>query len=246
MYKLIALYGGGLRATLEADSGVNGCTRVTLITRENIAVRLTAHLVDEGGRIHSVKLSENLHGMVDGSVMPRAALITIRETQGVRFLLTGGTFCSGAEFESVKRDIRIRESSITKPTLDAQPQENAPEKTAEEEIREEVRSEALRDILKMAAELFSPIEGKDTALKDVPVFNPFPEAFPRSSWKRISYPGTNRFYLEGEAMKDGMKLLIHALPGEYSPIHPMRNSGFKKFLRASDGSGYWLKIRRKR
>ena len=29
--------------------------------------------------------------------------------------------------------------------------------------------------------------------------NPFPEAFPFSRWKRISYPGTDRYYLEGEA-----------------------------------------------
>ena len=28
--------------------------------------------------------------------------------------------------------------------------------------------------------------------------NPFPEAFPFSRWKRISYPGTDRYYLEGE------------------------------------------------
>lgn len=80
--------------------------------------------------------------------------------------------------------------------------------------------------------------------QDLPIFNPFPDAFPRSTWKRKYYPGTNRFYLEGEALKDNSRFLIHALPGEYSPVPPMRNRGFSKFMRATDGSGYWLRIRK--
>lgn len=90
-------------------------------------------------------------------------------------------------------------------------------------------------------------ESKKTAgiAQDLPIYNPFPDAYPRSNWKRKFYPGTNRFYLEGEALKDNMRLLIHALPGEYSPVPPMRNRGFTKFMRSTDGSGYWLRIQRK-
>ena len=75
------------------------------------------------------------------------------------------------------------------------------------------------------------------------VFNPFPAAFPRSVWTRATFPGTNRYYLEGLAMKDGRRLVIHAIPGEYSPAAP-RRSGFNKFMRSTDGAGYWLRIRR--
>ena len=72
--------------------------------------------------------------------------------------------------------------------------------------------------------------------------NPFPEAFPFSRWKRISYPGTDRYYLEGEARMQGATYRIHALPGEYRP--GKRPKGFDRFLRARDGSGYWVRVRR--
>lgn len=51
--------------------------------------------------------------------------------------------------------------------------------------------------------------------EEVPVYNPFPDAFPRSVWKRVLYPGTSRYYLEGEVVKDGARYMVHALPGEY-------------------------------
>ena len=72
--------------------------------------------------------------------------------------------------------------------------------------------------------------------------NPFPEAFPFSRWKRISYPGTDRYYLEGEARMQGATYRIHALPGEYRPGR--RPKGFDRFLRARDGSGYWVRVRK--
>ncbi|MFR3907674.1 MAG: hypothetical protein ACLTYI_09285, partial [Christensenellales bacterium] len=99
------------------------------------------------------------------------------------------------------------------------------------------------------AELFPRDMGRQSAPpKEEPAdrnedaVNPFPEAFPFSRWKRISYPGTDRYYLEGEARMQGATYRIHALPGEYRPGR--RPKGFDRFLRARDGSGYWVRVRR--
>ena len=78
-----------------------------------------------------------------------------------------------------------------------------------------------------------------------PAYNPFPDAFPRSVWKRVSYPGSRHYYMEGEAMKDGARFIIHAIPGEFSSQAPLRHKGFTRFMRAADGVGYWLRIRRR-
>lgn len=78
-----------------------------------------------------------------------------------------------------------------------------------------------------------------------PIFNPFPDAFPRSCWRRIGCPGSERYYLEGEVLKGNARFLVHALPGEYSPVPRQEHREFAKFLRAADGRGYWLRIRRK-
>ena len=66
------------------------------------------------------------------------------------------------------------------------------------------QSRALLEILQKAAELFPQDMGRQSAPpKEEPAdrnedaVNPFPEAFPFSRWKRISYPGTDRYYLEG-------------------------------------------------
>ena len=85
----------------------------------------------------------------------------------------------------------------------------------------------------------------DTFRRHEPVSNPFPEAFPQSAWVRVRYPGTTRYYLEGEVVNENGRFTIHALPGEYAPVPPNKSKGFTRFLRASDGSGYWLRIRRK-
>lgn len=79
--------------------------------------------------------------------------------------------------------------------------------------------------------------------EEVPVYNPFPDAFPRSVWKRVLYPGTSRYYLEGEVVKDGARYMVHALPGEYGAAM-QRGNGFSRFMRSADGTGYWLRIRR--
>lgn len=78
-----------------------------------------------------------------------------------------------------------------------------------------------------------------------PVFNPFPDAFPRSCWKKVIFPGAGRYYLEGDVLKGNARFLVHALPGEYSPTPQAEYRDFTKFLRAADGKGYWLRIRRK-
>jgi hypothetical protein len=109
---------------------------------------------------------------------------------------------------------------------------------------------ALDEILKKADELFRPLDEQFTIKANEPapenaIYNPFPDAFPTSRWKKVNYPGTSRFYLEGEMEKNGTKLTLHALPGEYSPVAPMRRRGFTHFYRASDGSGYWVRVRKR-
>lgn len=120
-------------------------------------------------------------------------------------------------------------------------------------------SSVLNEILKRADVLFhTPVQPAKTGnnkreiprrvaasgvREEVPVYNPFPDAFPRSVWKRVLYPGTSRYYLEGEVVKDGARYMVHALPGEYGAAM-QRGNGFSRFMRAADGTGYWLRIRR--
>ncbi len=120
-------------------------------------------------------------------------------------------------------------------------------------------SSVLNDILKRADILFhTPVQPAKAGIikRDIPrpaassgireeihVYNPFPDAFPRSVWKRVVYPGTSRYYLEGEVVKDGARYLVHALPGEYGAAM-QRGNGFSRFMRSADGTGYWLRIRR--
>ncbi len=104
-------------------------------------------------------------------------------------------------------------------------------------------SAALLEILQKAAELFPP---EPSAPPPPPerndaIVNPFPEAFPFSRWRRVEYPGTDRCYLEGEARHKGVDYLIHALPGDRRHSPP----GYNRFLRARDGSGFWVRVRRK-
>ena len=104
-------------------------------------------------------------------------------------------------------------------------------------------SAALLEILQKAAELF-PLEQPQPAPTPPPndtVLNPFPQAFPFSRWRRVEYPGTDRCYLEGEARHKGVDYVIHALPGDRRSPPP----GYTRFLRARDGSGFWVRVRRK-
>lgn len=117
-----------------------------------------------------------------------------------------------------------------------------------EETRQ--NSRVLDEIRKKADELFRPLDAQfaQSAAAPAPenaVYNPFPDAYPAAHWKKVNYPGTNRFYLEGEMEQNGVKLVLHALPGEYAPVPPMRRRGFTRFLRTADGSGYWVRVQRR-
>ncbi len=72
----------------------------------------------------------------------------------------------------------------------------------------------------------------------------FPEAFPDVRWRRVRYPGTRRYYLEGMGRLDGSRVVIYALPGEDYPAEPYRGRGFTHFLRDVNGHGYWVKVKR--
>ena len=71
-----------------------------------------------------------------------------------------------------------------------------------------------------------------------------PEAFPGISWRRVRYPGTRRYYLEGVGLVNGGRCIIYALPGENYPAQPYRARGFTRFVRDVNGNGYWVKVKR--
>ncbi len=109
------------------------------------------------------------------------------------------------------------------------------------------RSAQLMEILQKAAELFPPEPPKAaSSIQPQPagdtVANPFPREFPFSRWRRVEYPGTDRCYLEGEARMRGVDYVIHALPASRPNGGP---PGYSRFLRARDGSGFWVRVRRK-
>lgn len=109
-------------------------------------------------------------------------------------------------------------------------------------------SQALIDILAQARKLFGPLEEggteeqAETVAAAEALFDPFPGVFPGAEWRRVPYPGTGRHYLEGHWRRGAQRYVLHALPGEYAPVPPVR--GFNRFLRARDGSGYWIRVRR--
>lgn len=108
------------------------------------------------------------------------------------------------------------------------------------------QSDALLDALKKARELFHgeppPAPSRPVQTPEpVSIPNPFPRAFPQSTWRRVSYPGALGHYLAGEGTGRAGAYSVYALPGEYAPV-PRRGKGFDRFLRSSDGSGYWVRV----
>ncbi len=105
-------------------------------------------------------------------------------------------------------------------------------------------STALFDILQKAQMLFGPLHQMHSEPPTPPPkpLCPFPDAFPNTQWKKISYPGTTRCYLEATVQNEKGRFLLHAIPGEYAPVPPVPD--FKRFLRSEDGAGYWLRIRK--
>ncbi|MEA4970301.1 MAG: hypothetical protein VB051_07180 [Candidatus Pelethousia sp.] len=142
----------------------------------------------------------------------------------------------------------------TQTKANAQPAQTGPAQQTCGAGRAESRrpqSEALLAALQKAQELFhgaapAPAKTKQPAPAPEPaaIPNPFPRTFPQSSWRRVNYPGALGHYLCGEGTSRSGAYTVYALPGEYAPVPP-RGKGFDKFVRASDGSGYWVRIVRK-
>ena len=134
-----------------------------------------------------------------------------------------------------KQPVSPPQSPPAQPPTQAQPTQAPPVQRP--------NSAALFEILQKAAELFPPEQPQPapTPPRDDTVLNPFPQAFPFSRWRRVEYPGTDRCYLEGEARHKGIDYVIHALPGDRRSPPP----GYNRFLRARDGSGFWVRVRRK-
>lgn len=111
------------------------------------------------------------------------------------------------------------------------------------------QSEALVEALRKARELFhedAPQQPPRPSSSPGPVSipNPFPRSFPQCTWRRVNYPGGLGHYLSGEGTGRAGPYTVYALPGEYAPV-PRRGKGFNRFLRATDGGGYWVRIVRK-
>lgn len=112
----------------------------------------------------------------------------------------------------------------------------------------------LAEILQRAHALFAPLAASNAQSEDAaapeatpapppePRFCPFTDFYPDADWKKVPYPGAQRCYLEGIAQTECGRLLLHGIPGEYSPLPPV--PGFKRFLRDRNGCGYWIRIRK--
>ncbi len=111
-------------------------------------------------------------------------------------------------------------------------------------------SPALFEILQKAQSLFGPLRAMQQAqppVKEAPreaPLCPFPREYPKAVWKKVQYPASPRYYLEGTMQNAEGRFILHAITGEYSATPPV--PGFKRFLRAEDGCGYWIRIRKAR
>ncbi|MBE5785581.1 MAG: hypothetical protein E7330_07250 [Clostridiales bacterium] len=72
----------------------------------------------------------------------------------------------------------------------------------------------------------------------------FPLDFPDAAFRRVRWPGSRRYYLEGHGTWEGKRAVFYALPGEACPAAPFESRGFQRFVRDKNGSGYWVKIKR--
>ena len=71
----------------------------------------------------------------------------------------------------------------------------------------------------------------------------FPIDFPGTVFRRVRWPGSCRYYLEGRGSVEGKDALIYALPGEACGEMHFKGRGFQRFVRDKNGSGYWVKVR---
>ncbi|MEG1559625.1 MAG: hypothetical protein RR398_02000 [Clostridia bacterium] len=139
--------------------------------------------------------------------------------------------------DSQKENLNIESSASKIKSID----EDSPKKSA---TFETARSEIGKSIEETAKMLFfeDAKRGLEITQQKNTAYNPFPDAFPTSSWKKVRYQGTNRHYLEGHAKVGQVNVIIHGIPGE---LHDGSSShkGFNSFMRSTDGIGYWLRIR---
>ncbi len=217
MKRLITLSGPGGRAVLELGE--------------------EARLSVPAGRLY---LADS-RGSIRSPARPSPDIIGGFVTEGSRILMQG---CLAGYTGPLAR-ARAELVMMLAPNAPAAPAPAPPApKAPEQHMPPGQGSAVLMDILQRAARLFPPEQPMTPARQQEgsTIVNPFPEAFPFSRWRRVEYPGTDSCYLEGEARKNGRDYLIHALPGDRRTTPP---PGFSRFLRSRDGSGFWVRVRRK-
>jgi len=176
-------------------------------------------------------------------------------------LLEGNRHLTKQKLEEQKREIRMleaaamknaaeeqahREALLAHPKQNEKPDNKLITATASAEIKREKQpgnSEALHKILESAKTLFPQPEASVPSPGTTPIANPFPAVFPVAKWQKRSYVGTDRYTLEGSWQTSRGNFRISAIPGNYAPTTPMRQRGYTKFLRATDGNGYWISIK---
>ena len=180
-----------------------------------------------------------------GRVYPRASApadaVGAFVLEGDRIIMQGCLAGQSGALAKARTALLMGLSAKNRPVPPPKPPQAKPQQT---QPMQKPHSAALLEILQKAAELF-PLEQPQTSPpppQDDTVLNPFPQAFPFSRWRRVEYPGTDRCYLEGEARFKGTDYLIHALPADPGRSGP---PGYTRFLRARDGSGFWVRVRRK-
>ena len=226
------------------------------------------YLVGTEAQTPAVSLDDEGRALIPLPFFPVAALVY----DGKDFLLHGGFAGRNGLMEKAKIAVRLQCSPTKNPkpppacsTNDSAPHPSSgahlppPMKAEEAEAASRFRaslerrpqSDALLEALRMAQSLFhgevhthSPQQRPSPADEPASIANPFPRSFPQSTWRRVIYPGAIGHYLCGEGTSRSGAYTVYALPGEYSPV-PRNGKGFNKFLRSSDGSGYWVRVVRK-
>lgn len=220
MKRLITLSGPGGRAVLELGATARLSVPVGKL-----------HLADKRGCIHPADY-------------PAADVIGGFVTENGRILMQGSLAGYSSVMAKARAELLMGLAPEEKAPANIPAKRRAPAPSGQMPAQPRPGSAVLLEILQRASELFPPEQPQPEPQpeNDSPVVNPFPEAFPFSRWKRVEYPGTDRCYLEGEARNRGVDYIIHALPGDRRATPP---PGYSRFLRARDGSGFWVRIRRK-
>ena len=70
----------------------------------------------------------------------------------------------------------------------------------------------------------------------------FPQAFPGARWRYVDGTDVLGHYEGVYRQPNGTTLHVLAVRGRAAPCPPRTLTGFTRFLRAKDGTGYWIKI----